>query len=363
MKNIKSKLTGWAAVAVAALLLPSVGRAQGNDNIYLNIDWQYNVPLGASFADKSSGWGMNFEGGYYFPNNFGVGAFIAYHTNNEYIPRQTFPVGETSTVTTDQQHSVFQLPFGATGRYRFLQTNVLEPYVALKLGAKYAANCMLATRISFINDIANLCELVGADIHMVRKGIGSDPRIGSKFLYPGCGYGGSCFPKDVKALIHTAEQRGYRMQVLHAVESVNQQQKRVLFDKLMRYFGGDLTGKRIAMWGVAFKPQTDDIREAPSLVLIDLILRAGGRITVYDPVAMDECRRVVGDKVAYAKDMYEAVVDADALLLVTEWKEFRIPSWPVIERTMRCPALFDGRNIYDKHEFDGTSIVYHYIGG
>ena len=228
---------------------------------------------------------------------------------------------------------------------------------------KYAANCMLATRISFISDIANLCELVGADIHMVRKGIGSDPRIGSKFLYPGCGYGGSCFPKDVKALIHTAEQRGYRMQVLHAVESVNQQQKRVLFDKLMRYFGGDLTGKRIAMWGVAFKPQTDDIREAPSLVLIDLILRAGGRITVYDPVAMDECRRVVGDKVAYAKDMYEAVVDADALLLVTEWKEFRIPSWPVIERTMRCPALFDGRNIYDKHEFDGTSIVYHYIGG
>ena len=138
MKNIKSKLTGWAAVAVAALLLPSVGRAQGNDNIYLNSDWQYNVPLGASFADKSSGWGMNFEGGYYFPNNFGVGAFIAYHTNNEYIPRQTFPVGETSTVTTDQQHSVFQLPFGATGRYRFLQTNVLEPYVALKLGANYA---------------------------------------------------------------------------------------------------------------------------------------------------------------------------------------------------------------------------------
>lgn len=228
---------------------------------------------------------------------------------------------------------------------------------------KYAANSMLATRISFMNDIANLCEIVGADVNMVRKGIGSDARIGSKFLYPGCGYGGSCFPKDVKALIHTAEQRGYRMQVLHAVESVNQQQKRVLFDKLMRYFGGDLTGKRIAMWGVAFKPQTDDIREAPSLVLIDLILRAGGRITVYDPVAMDECRRVVGDKVAYAKDMYEAVVDADALLLVTEWKEFRIPSWPVIERTMRCPALFDGRNIYDKHEFDGTSIVYHYIGG
>lgn len=228
---------------------------------------------------------------------------------------------------------------------------------------KYAANAMLATRISFMNEIANLCDLVGADVEMVRKGIGSDARIGSKFLYPGCGYGGSCFPKDVKALIHTAEQRGYRMQVLHAVESVNQQQKRVLFDKLMRYFGGDLTGKRIAMWGVAFKPQTDDIREAPSLVLIDLILRAGGRITVYDPVAMDECRRVVGDKVAYAKDMYEAVVDADALLLVTEWKEFRIPSWPVIERTMRCPALFDGRNIYDKHEFDGTSIVYHYIGG
>ncbi len=228
---------------------------------------------------------------------------------------------------------------------------------------KYAANCMLATRIS----------LHQRHRQPVRTGRSRHPhgsqrdrqRSANRQQIPlsGLRLWGACFPKDVKALIHTAEQRGYRMQVLHAVESVNQQQKRVLFDKLMRYFGGDLTGKRIAMWGVAFKPQTDDIREAPSLVLIDLILRAGGRITVYDPVAMDECRRVVGDKVAYAKDMYEAVVDADALLLVTEWKEFRIPSWPVIERTMRCPALFDGRNIYDKHEFDGTSIVYHYIGG
>ena len=194
---------------------------------------------------------------------------------------------------------------------------------------KYAANSMLATRISFMNDIANLCELVGADVNMVRKGIGSDTRIGSKFLYPGCGYGGSCFPKDVKALIRTAEQKGYEMKVLKAVESVNEQQKTVLFNKLSRYYKGDLSGKTVALWGLSFKPETDDMREATSLVTIELLLQAGCRVRVYDPVAMDECRRRIGDKVEYTQDMYEAVLDADALLLLTEWKQFRMPSWGV----------------------------------
>lgn len=227
---------------------------------------------------------------------------------------------------------------------------------------KYAANCMLATRISFMNDIANLCERVGADINMVRKGIGSDPRIGRKFLYPGCGYGGSCFPKDIKALIHTAEEVGYPMQILHAVEAVNERQKRVLFDKLLRHFGNDLKGRRIALWGIAFKPETDDIREAPSMTLIELILNAGGEVSVYDPAAMDECRRKWGDRIRYGSDMYDAITDADALLLVTEWKEFRLPSWSVVERLMRTPVLFDGRNIYDRHDFEGSRFTYYCIG-
>ena len=228
---------------------------------------------------------------------------------------------------------------------------------------KYAANSMLATRISFMNDIANLCEIVGADVNMVRKGIGSDARIGSKFLYPGCGYGGSCFPKDVKALIRTAEKHGYPMEVLSAVERVNERQKRVLFDKLTKRFGSDLTGRKIALWGLAFKPETDDMREATSLVLIDRILSAGGTVTAYDPVAMETCRTRIGDRIRYAKEMYEAAVDADALILVTEWKEFRLPAWQVVERVMRTPVLFDGRNIYDKKEFAGTRIEYHCIGG
>ena len=228
---------------------------------------------------------------------------------------------------------------------------------------KYAANSMLATRISFMNDIANLCEIVGADVNMVRKGIGSDARIGSKFLYPGCGYGGSCFPKDVKALIRTAEKHGYPMEVLSAGERVNERQKRVLFDKLTKRFGSDLTGRKIALWGLAFKPETDDMREATSLVLIDRILSAGGTVTAYDPVAMETCRARIGDRIRYAKEMYEAAVDADALILVTEWKEFRLPAWQVVERVMRTPVLFDGRNIYDKKEFAGTRIEYHCIGG
>ena len=227
---------------------------------------------------------------------------------------------------------------------------------------KYAANSMLATRISFMNDIANLCELVGANVNMVRKGIGSDTRIGAKFLYPGCGYGGSCFPKDVKALIKTAEQNGYEMRVLKAVEDVNERQKAILFDKLGKHFKGDLSGKTVAMWGLAFKPETDDMREAPALVLIDLLLKAGCKVKVYDPVAMEECRRRIGDKVVYCRDKYEAAVDADALLLVTEWKEFRVPSWEVLKKAMRGNVVIDGRNIYDRKEMRENGFEYECIG-
>lgn len=227
---------------------------------------------------------------------------------------------------------------------------------------KYAANSMLATRISFMNDIANLCELVGADVNMVRKGIGSDARIGSKFLYPGCGYGGSCFPKDVKALIRTAEKAGYSLEVLKAVERVNEYQKRVVFEKLSRHYGGDLRGRRIAIWGLSFKPETDDMREATSLVTIGLLLEAGAIVRVYDPVAMDECRRRIGDAVEYASDMYDALPDADGLLMLTEWKQFRLPSWRVVERTMRTPLIIDGRNIYDESELAQLGFKYECIG-
>lgn len=227
---------------------------------------------------------------------------------------------------------------------------------------KYAANSMLATRISFMNDIANLCELVGADVNMVRKGIGSDTRIGSKFLYPGCGYGGSCFPKDVKALIKTAEKNGYQMQVLKAVEDVNEYQKTVVFKKLQQHYNGDLKGKTIALWGLSFKPETDDMREATSLVTIKLLLEAGCSVKVFDPIAMAECRRRIGDVVAYAKDMYEAVLDSDALLMLTEWKQFRMPSWAVLKKTMKTPLVIDGRNIYDSKELEENGFTYYCIG-
>lgn len=227
---------------------------------------------------------------------------------------------------------------------------------------KYAANSMLATRISFMNDIANLCELVGADVNMVRKGIGADSRIGSKFLYPGCGYGGSCFPKDVKALIKTAEQNGYQMRVLKAVEEVNEAQKSVLFRKLNRHFDGQLSGKTIALWGLAFKAETDDMREATSLVTMRLLLDAGCRVRVFDPVAMNECRRRMGDRVEYAKDMYDAALGADALLLLTEWKQFRLPSWEVVRRSMNHAAVFDGRNIYLPEEMRQSGFYYESIG-
>ncbi len=228
---------------------------------------------------------------------------------------------------------------------------------------KYAANSMLATRISFMNDIANLCELVGADVNMVRAGIGSDTRIGRKFLYAGCGYGGSCFPKDVKALIKTAEDNGYNLQVLKAVEEVNKNQKQVLFNKLCKVYGKDnLKGKTIALWGLAFKPDTDDMRDSTALVVINLLLEAGCHIKAYDPIAMNECKRRLGDKITYCKDMYEATLDADALLLLTEWQEFRLPTWDVIKRVMKTPLLIDGRNIFDAKELNEAGFTYYGIG-
>ena len=227
---------------------------------------------------------------------------------------------------------------------------------------KYAANAMLATRISFMNDIANLCEIIGADVNMVRKGIGSDNRIGNRFLYAGIGYGGSCFPKDVKALINTAKQNNYPMRILQAVEEVNDEQKSLLFHKLEKHFNGDLKGKRIAIWGLAFKPETDDMREAPSLVLIEKLLAAGCEVYAYDPVAVEESKRRIGDAIHYAKDIYDAVVDANALMLVTEWKEFRMPSWSAIKKLMATPLVLDGRNIYDIKEMEENGFVYHCIG-
>lgn len=258
-------------------------------------------------------------------------------------------------------------------RARVLMTKLYKPFLLNNFRVifmdipsaemtKYAANSMLATRISFMNDIANLCELVGADVNMVRSGIGSDTRIGRKFLYPGIGYGGSCFPKDVKALIKTAEQNGYDMRVLKAVDDVNDAQKSVLFDKFSKCFNGELKGKVVALWGLAFKPETDDMREAPALVIIDKLLAAGCMVRVYDPVAMKEAKRRLDDRVYYALDMYDAVYEADALMLLTEWKEFRIPSWGVIKKTMRAPLVFDGRNIYDADEVKDAGFAYVCIG-
>lgn len=228
---------------------------------------------------------------------------------------------------------------------------------------KYAANSMLATRISFMNDIANLCERVGADVNMVRAGVGSDTRIGRKFLYAGCGYGGSCFPKDVKALIKTADDNGYSMEVLKAVERVNAQQKSVLFDKLSNLLGtGALKGITVALWGLAFKPETDDMRESTALVVIQRLLDAGCKIRVYDPVAMDECRRRIGDAVTYTHDMYDAANGADALMLLTEWKEFRLPNWDIVGKIMNRRIVLDGRNIYDPAELVAAGFIYHCIG-
>ncbi|MFT3993969.1 MAG: UDP-glucose/GDP-mannose dehydrogenase family protein [Dysgonomonas sp.] len=242
--------------------------------------------------------------------------------------------------------------------YRIIYTDIPSAEMI-----KYAANAMLATRISFMNEIANLCEIVGADVNMVRKGIGADARIGTKFLYAGCGYGGSCFPKDVKALIKTAKKNNYDMRILQAVEDVNEAQKNILFDKLMNYYNGDIKGKTIAVWGLAFKPKTDDMREAPALVLIDKILKAGGKVRTYDPVAMKEAEHLhLKDTVTYARDIYDATLDADAILMVTEWAEFRLPTWEVILKTMKKPVVFDGRNIYNKEEMNEIGFDYFGIG-
>ncbi|SKD05026.1 UDP-glucose dehydrogenase [Chitinophaga ginsengisegetis] len=227
---------------------------------------------------------------------------------------------------------------------------------------KYAANAMLATRISYMNDIANVCTLVGADINQVRKGIGSDPRIGKHFLYPGIGYGGSCFPKDVKALIQTGREYGYQLRILEAVEAVNEDQKKILSDKVLRHFDGDIKGRTFAVWGLSFKPNTDDMREAPSLVLINSLLEAGAQVRVYDPVAMEEALHVLGDSVVFADDMYAAATGADAVLLVTEWNAFRMPDWPRLRSLLQIPLLFDGRNIYDDVQLVKHGFIYYGIG-
>ena len=226
---------------------------------------------------------------------------------------------------------------------------------------KYAANAMLATRISFMNDIANLCERVGANVDSVRKGIGTDTRIGSKFLYAGCGYGGSCFPKDVKALVHTGLDNDYHMEVIEAVERVNEKQKSIIYDKIIKAVG-DVRGKTIAIIGLAFKPETDDMREAPALVVIDKLLKAGASVRVFDPVAMDECKRRIGDAVTYCKNMYDASDGADVFALMTEWRQFRMPSWNVIQKVMNGNIIVDGRNIYDRSELEGLGFVYTRIG-
>jgi len=227
---------------------------------------------------------------------------------------------------------------------------------------KYAANSMLATKISFMNDIANLCELVGADVGMVRKGIGSDARIGNKFIYPGTGYGGSCFPKDVQALVRTADEYGHSLDILKAVEAVNYRQKEVLVKKIKSHFGNNLEGLRFGMWGLSFKPKTDDMREAPSLVIIDLLLNGGATVSAYDPVAMEEAHRIIGDKITYAKDEYDACIDVDALIIVTEWPEFRMPNFRVIEKLMKTKTIFDGRNIYEPEEMQELKFDYYSIG-
>ena len=227
---------------------------------------------------------------------------------------------------------------------------------------KYAANSMLATKISFMNDIANLCELVGANVDLVRKGIGSDSRIGNKFIYPGTGYGGSCFPKDVQALVRTADEYGHSLEVLKAVEAVNYRQKTTLVEKIKRHFGENLKGKQFGMWGLSFKPKTDDMREAPSLVIVEELKALGATVRAYDPVAMEEAERILGDKIEYAKDEYDAIIDADALILVTEWSEFRMPNYRILEKLMNQKTIFDGRNVYDPEEMDELGFTYYSIG-
>ncbi len=227
---------------------------------------------------------------------------------------------------------------------------------------KYAANAMLATKISFMNDVANLCEIMGADVNMVRKGIGSDTRIGNKFIYPGVGYGGSCFPKDVKALIKTAKENNYNMRILNAVEEVNDSQKEVLFNKVRTHFNNNLKGKTFALWGLSFKPKTDDMREAPSLVIIEKLLKAGASVVAYDPVAQHEAQRILGDTISYSNNMYDTLNNADALLIVTEWPEFRVPNFTDVAARLNNKVIFDGRNIFDTNDMKNLGFDYYCIG-
>lgn len=227
---------------------------------------------------------------------------------------------------------------------------------------KYAANCMLATKISFMNDLANLCDLVGADISMVRKGIGSDPRIGNKFIYAGIGYGGSCFPKDVKALIKTADDNGYSLELIKAVENVNTRQKTVLFSKILNHFRNDIKDKVFGVWGLTFKPNTDDMRESPALILIEQLIHAGAKVRAYDPVAVKEAQKILGDKITYGHDMYDVLIDANGLILATEWSEFRVPNFKVLTRIMKDKVIFDGRNIYDPVDLEENGFTYYGIG-
>lgn len=277
---------------------------------------------------------------------------------NDFMSPDRVVVGIENQRAEDLMRKLYK-PFMVTN-YRVIFMDIISAEMT-----KYAANAMLATRISFMNDIANLCELVGADVNNVRKGIGSDSRIGSKFMYPGCGYGGACFPKDVKALIKTAKEKGYSMDVVEAVERVNDRQKKVLFDKIISHFGSKdkLKGKVIALWGLSFKPETDDMREAPSLVLIDYLHSVGAIIQAYDPVAMTVAKGIIPEgKVKFCNSIYDSVLNADAIVLVTEWKEFRLPSWSIVKEKMRGNIIFDGRNIYEKHSLIESGFVYYGIG-
>lgn len=274
---------------------------------------------------------------------------------NDFLKPDRIVVGVDSEKASDLMKRLYK-PFTMNGH-----PVVFMDIISAEM-TKYAANAMLATKISFMNDIANLCEIVGANVNMVRKGIGSDRRIGKYFIYPGTGYGGSCFPKDVKAIIKTAEEYGYTMSVLKSVEDVNENQKSVLVRKLKKYFKNDLKDKTIAMWGLSFKPQTDDMREAPSLVIIEKLLEAGVKVKAYDPVATEEAKRILGDKIEYASDQYEALIDADALLLVTEWPEFKFPNFKIMKKLMTNSLIFDGRNVYAVEDMKEEGFEYFGIG-
>ena len=274
---------------------------------------------------------------------------------DDFLKPDRIVVGVESTRAEELLNSLYK-PFTLNG-HPIIFMDVISAEMT-----KYAANSMLATKISFINDIANLCEIVGADINKVRNGISSDTRIGNKFLYPGIGYGGSCFPKDVQALIRTGEEFQYDLKVLKAVEAVNKSQKSVLFNKIMKYYNGDLKGKTVALWGLSFKPQTDDMREAPSLEIIKKLVLAGANVRAYDPVALNEAKHHFGDTITYCEDQYETLINADCLAVLTEWSEFRIPNFNIMSKLLNAPAIFDGRNIYDKDEMKKNGFDYFCIG-